>query len=144
MPTSSQQLFVNLPVQNLQNSIAFFTALGFGFDPQWTDETAACMLIGVNMFAMLLTHEKFMEFSPHPIADTHKATEVLIALSLADRAQVDEMVRKAVSAGGSTYKQPQDHGFMYGHSFQDLDGHVWEVLCMDLPAFEKLQQEVKS
>jgi predicted lactoylglutathione lyase len=143
MPTSVNQIFVNLPVQDLQKSIEFFTALGFSFNPQFTDDTATCMIIGENIFVMLLTHEKFMDFSPHPITDAHKTTQVLVALSLAERAQVDAIVHKAVSAGGRTYKQPQDHGFMYSHSFQDLDGHVWEPFWMDPQAVEKLQQEAK-
>ena len=126
-----QMIFVNLPVKDLAKSMAFFQALGFSFNPQFTDETAACMVISDTIFAMLLTHEKFAGFSPKPIADTSKTTEVLIALSRDDREAVDAIVKAALAAGGSTFNEPQDHGFMYGHAFRDLDGHVWEVFWMD-------------
>lgn len=125
------QIFVNLPVKNLKNSIAFFTKLGFTFNAQFTDETATCMIVGENIFVMLLTEAKFKAFTPKPICDATKSTEVLVALSSESRANVDEMVRKAVAAGGSTYNKPQDHGFMYGHGFQDLDGHIWELFYME-------------
>lgn len=125
------KIFVNLPVQDLSASIAFFQKLGYNFNPQFTDETAACMVVSEDIYAMLLTHEKFKTFSPHPISDARKSTEVLIALSCDSRAQVDDLVAKAVAAGGNTYNQPQDHGFMYGHGYQDLDGHVWELFWMD-------------
>lgn len=133
-----QMIFVNLPVKDLAKSMAFFEALGFSFNPQFTDETAACMVISDTIFAMLLTHEKFAGFSPKPIADTDKTTEVLIALSRDDRAAVDAIVKAALTAGGSTFNEPQDHGFMYGHAFRDLDGHVWEVFWMD-PAAAQAQ-----
>jgi predicted lactoylglutathione lyase len=131
-----QMIFVNLPVKDLVKSMAFFEALGFSFNPQFTDETAACMVISDTIFAMLLTHEKFAGFSPKPIADTSKTTEVLIALSRDDREAVDAIVKAALAAGGSTFNQPQDHGFMYGHAFRDLDGHVWEVFWMDPAAVQ--------
>ncbi len=126
----STQTFVNLPVADLQASIAFFSRLGFAFNPQFTDETATCMIIGDNIFAMLLTREKFASFTPLPVVDAKQATEVLVALSCPSRAAVDAMVLDAVAAGGSTYNTPQDHGFMYGHGFQDLDGHIWELFHM--------------
>lgn len=126
-----KQIFVNLPVADLKKSVAFFTALGFTFDPNFTDDAATCMIIGENMFAMLLTNSAFTTFTPKPICDAKKNTEVLVALNLENRAAVDEMVRQAVAAGGSTYKEPQDHGFMYAHGFQDLDGHIWEPFYMD-------------
>jgi predicted lactoylglutathione lyase len=129
-----RMIFVNLPVKDLDKSMTFFKALGFSFNAQFTDETAACMVISETIFAMLLTHEKFAGFAPHPIADARATTEVLNALSCESRAEVDDMVAAAVAAGGRTYNAPQDHGFMYGHGFQDLDGHVWEVFWMD-PAF---------
>lgn len=135
--TTATGLYVNLPVQDLKKSIAFFGALGFAFNPQFTDETATAMVIGENMVAMLLTQEKFQTFTPNPISDARKSTEVLIALSFDSRQKVDELVRKAVAAGGNTYKDPEDHGFMYGHGFQDLDGHIWELFYMDLAAFPK-------
>ncbi|KUL93067.1 hypothetical protein DK26_25350 [Bosea sp. WAO] len=133
-----QMIFINLPVKDLAKSMAFFETLGFSFNPQFTDETAACMVISDTIFAMLLTHEKFAGFSPKPIADTDKTTEVLIALSRDDRAAVDAIVKAALAAGGSTFNEPQDHGFMYGHAFRDLDGHVWEVFWMD-PAAAQAQ-----
>jgi uncharacterized protein len=126
-----QMIFVNLPVKDLAKSTDFFKALGFSFNPQFSDETGACMVISDTIFAMLLTHEKFAGFSPKPIADTQKTTEVLIALSRDDRAAVDAIVRAALAAGGSTFSEPQDHGFMYGRAFRDLDGHVWEAFWMD-------------
>ena len=133
-----QMIFVNLPVKDLAKSMAFFEALGFSFNPQFSDETGACMVISDTIFAMLLTHEKFAGFSPKPIADTDKTTEMLIALSRDDRAAVDAIVKAALTAGGSTFNEPQDHGFMYGHAFRDLDGHVWEVFWMD-PAAAQAQ-----
>ncbi len=129
------QIFVNLPVKNLPQSVAFFTALGFSFNPQFTDETATCMVVSDSIFVMLLTHEKFKTFTSKPIADATQSTEVLLCLSADNREKVDDIVRKAVAAGGSTYNAPQDHGFMYAHGFQDLDGHIWEFAYMDLSAF---------
>lgn len=126
-----QMIFVNLPVRDLDRSVAFFKALGFAFNAQFTDETAACMVISDTIYAMLLTHEKFAGFSPKPITDTASSIEVLTCLSRDNREAVDAIVKAAVAAGGTTYNQPQDHGFMYGHGFQDLDGHVWEVMWMD-------------
>ena len=126
-----QMIFLNLPVKDLPRSTAFFQALGFSFNPQFTDDTAACMVISDTIFAMLLTHAKFESFSPKPIADTNESIEVLTCLSRESRADVDAIVKAAVAAGGSTYNAPQDHGFMYGHGFRDLDGHVWEVMWMD-------------
>lgn len=126
-----QMIFVNLPVKDLAKSMTFFEALGFSFNPQFSDETGACMVISDTIFAMLLSHEKFAGFSPKPIADTDKTTEVLIALSRDNRAAVDAIVEAALAAGGSTFSEPQDHGFMYGRAFRDLDGHVWEAFWMD-------------
>jgi len=126
-----RQIFVNLPVRDLNKSIAFFKKLGFSFNPQFTDDTATCMIISEDIYTMLLTHAKFSTFTPKTICDAKKNTEVLIALSCEDRSEVDQLVKKAVAAGGSTYNQPQDHGFMYAHGFQDLDGHIWEVFYMD-------------
>lgn len=125
------QIFVNLPVKNLNRSIGFFTQLGFTFNSQFTDETAACMVIDDNIYTMLLTYPKFQEFTPKAICDATRGTEVLICLSRDSREAVDDLVRKAVAAGGSIYNDPQDHGFMYGHGFQDLDGHIWELIHMD-------------
>ncbi len=125
------QIFVNLPVKNLNKSISFFTQLGFTFNPQFTDETATCMIVSDDIFVMLLTEDKFKTFTPKPICDATKSTEVLICLSCNSRADVDLIVQKAVAAGGTTYNEPQDHGFMYAHGFQDLDGHIWELIYME-------------
>jgi predicted lactoylglutathione lyase len=128
------KIFVNLPVKDLNKSVAFFTKLGYSFNPQFTDETATCMIVSDDIFVMLLTHEKFRGFTPKPISDATKATEVLVCLSVETRAKVDEMVRNAVAAGGSTHSQPQDHGFMYGHGFTDIDGHIWELVYLQAEA----------
>jgi predicted lactoylglutathione lyase len=130
------KIFVNLPVTQLKKSIDFFTALGFTFNPQFTDETATCMIVGEDIFVMLLTRDKFKTFTPKEICDATKCTEVLVCLSCENRNKVDDMVRKAVAAGGTTYNQPQDHGFMYAHGFQDLDGHIWELVYMEPSAAE--------
>ncbi|MEO6026594.1 MAG: VOC family protein [Candidatus Binatia bacterium] len=128
----SKMIFVNLPVCDLTRSMTFFEALGFAFNPQFTDATAACMVIDdQHIYAMLLTHEKFKGFTPKPISNAEDTTEVLVCLSCESRAEVDAYVQKAVVAGGSTFRAPEDHGFMYGHAFQDLDGHIWEVMWMD-------------
>jgi len=125
------QIFVNLPVRNLNKSIEFFTQLGYTFNPQFTDETATCMIVSNDIFVMLLTEAKFKMFTPKPICDATLSTEVLICLSCESRAEVDEMVKKAVAAGGTIYNEPQDHGFMYAHGYQDLDGHIWELIYME-------------
>src|SRR6266513_2594224 len=130
------KIFVNLAVKNLDKSKAFFKRLGFGFNAQFTDETAACMVVSEDIYVMLLTHDKFKLFTPKAIADATKSTEVLVCLSCESRAKVDEMVRKAVDAGGTTYKEPEDHGFMYGYGFQDLDSHIWELIYMEPSAIK--------
>lgn len=127
-------IFVNLPVRDLDKSIAFFSRLGFRFNPQFTDETATCMIVSDDIFVMLLTESKFRTFTPNEICDARKYTEVLVCLSVESRARVDDLVREAVAAGGNTYKAPQDLGFMYGHGFQDPDGHIWELVHMDAAA----------
>ena len=118
----ARKMFVNLPVKDLKKSIGFFTMLGFTFNPQFT--------VSEDIFVMLLTHDKFKSFTPKAICDATKSTEVLVCQSCESRENVDDMVRQAVDAGGTTYNQPQDHGFMYGHGFQDLDGHIWELIYM--------------
>ncbi|AYC32133.1 glyoxalase/bleomycin resistance/extradiol dioxygenase family protein [Pseudomonas cavernae] len=130
-------IFVNLPVKNLDKSVEFFTQLGFSFNPQFTDKTATCMIVSDDIFVMLLTEEKFKTFTPKALCDATKSTEVLVCLSTDSREQVDELVRKAVTAGGATYNQPQDHGFMYGHGFEDLDGHIWELMYMEPSAINQ-------
>lgn len=125
------KIFVNLPVKNLDQSKEFFTSIGYTFNPQFTDDKAACMVISDDIFAMLLKEEFFKTFIPNEIADARKTTESIICLSAGSREAVDSMISKATAAGGTTYKEPQEHGFMYGHGFQDLDGHIWEVMWMD-------------
>jgi predicted lactoylglutathione lyase len=134
MPT---KIFVNLAVKNLDRAVEFFTKLGFTFNPQFTDETATCMIVSEDIFVMLLTEAKFKTFTPKEICDARKSTEVLVCLTSDSRGNVDDMVRKAVAAGGTTYNEPQDHGFMYGHGFQDLDGHIWELVYMEPSAIKQ-------
>ncbi len=126
-----RNIFVNLPVKNLEASQAFFRALGFSYNAQFTNEAAACMVIEENIFAMLVTEPFFQTFTPNAISNARVSTEVLVALSCESRAEVETMVAKAVAAGGNTYNQAKDHGFMYQHGFQDLDGHIWEVMWMN-------------
>ncbi|HEV8606841.1 MAG TPA: VOC family protein [Tepidisphaeraceae bacterium] len=127
----STKIFVNVPVKDLKRSMNFFTALGHKNNPQFTDNTAACMVISDDIYVMLLTHAKFKEFTPKQICDATKSTETLICLSCESRTQVDDLVRKAVAAGGSTYAERKDFGFMYQHGFQDPDGHIWELIYME-------------
>lgn len=124
-------IFVNLPVTDLKNSMRFYESLGYRHNPQFTDDTGACIVISETIFVMLLTHDKFRQFTPKQISDATKVTEVLLCLSCDNREAVDEMVAKALAAGGSGSQEPKDHGFMYLHSFQDPDGHMWEVFCMN-------------
>ncbi len=130
-------IFVNLPVKDLPRATAFFGKLGFTFNPQFTDETAACMVVSETIYAMLLTEAKFQSFTPKPVSDARQSTEVLIALSLDSRQAVEEMVNKAVAAGGNSYAEPNDHGFMYQHGFEDPDGHIWELFYMDPSAVDQ-------
>lgn len=125
------QIFVNLPVKNLDKSIAFFTKLGYSFNKQFTDENATCMIVSDDIFVMLLAEPYFQSFTHKPVSDASKSTEVLLCLSAENRAAVDDLVAKAVAAGGKTPRQPADHGFMYQHGFEDLDGHMWEIMYMD-------------
>jgi predicted lactoylglutathione lyase len=125
------QIFVNLPVKDLHRSVEFFTTLDFTFDPQFTDENATCMIVGENIFVMLLVESFFKSFTHKDLCDATKSTEVIVCLSLDSREKVDEMVSKAVAAGGTTPNQSKDHGFMYQHGFQDLDGHLWELIYME-------------
>ena len=130
-PPVRHKLFVNIAVGDLQRSITFFEALGFAFNMQFTDATATCMLVGEDAYFMLLTRDRFTGFSKRPLGDPQAETNALFAVSVDSRAEVDEMVHKAVAAGGSYAVDPQDHGFMYGWSFRDPDGHQWEVFWMD-------------
>jgi predicted lactoylglutathione lyase len=126
-----RQIFVNLPIQEMARSRAFFESLGLRFNPRFTNEQGACLEIGENFYAMLLVEPFFQGFTKKPVGNAHQATEVILALSVDGRAEVDEVVRKAVAAGASTPNAPVDHGFMYQHGFADLDGHQWEVFWMD-------------
>jgi predicted lactoylglutathione lyase len=125
-----QQIFVNLACRDLKRSKAFFEALGFSFNPTFTNDSGACMVIGENIFAMLLAEEFFRSFTHKAIADATKTTEVLTCLSCGSRDEVDTLVAKARAAGGAVPREPQDHGFMYAHGFEDLDGHIWELVHM--------------
>lgn len=126
----STQVFISLPVADLAKSIAFFEALGFARNPQFSDDTGACIVVSDTIYVMLLTHKRFKDFTPKEVCDTGKAVEVLVSLSSESRERVDEMVATALANGGTTYDQPEDLGFMYSHSFVDLDGHGWGVLHM--------------
>lgn len=132
-----RMIFVNLPVADLDKAKAFYTALGFAINPQFSDETAASIVISEEIHVMLLTHQKFLNFVPtgRGICDTGTQLEVLTALSCSDRGEVDSLADKALVAGGTSFSEPQDHGFMYQRSFQDPDGHVWELVWMDMSAF---------
>lgn len=125
------QIYINLPVKSLNQSITFFTKLGFTFEPKFTDENATCMIVGENIFVMLLVEHFFKTFTPKPLSDAKASTEVILALSYESREKVDELVAEAVKAGGKTPTPPNDLGFMYQHGFEDLDGHLWEVFYMD-------------
>lgn len=127
---TNQQIFVNLPVKDLPRSRAFFESLGYHFNPEFSNSEGACCVISEHIYAMLLTEPFFKGFTKKPIADAKQTTEVLICLSCDSRAQVDELVAKAIAAGGSAPNPKQDHGFMYGHGFEDLDGHLWELVYM--------------
>ena len=131
------QIFVNLPVKNLARCIDFFTRLGYSFNPQFTNQNATCMIVGDGIYVMLLVEEFFRTFTPKQICDTTISTEVLMCLSCESRDAVDELVRKAVAAGASMPTPPRDMGFMYGHGYQDLDGHLWELFHMDMNAMPK-------
>jgi uncharacterized protein len=133
----SRKIFVNLPVRDLTKSMAFFATLGFEFNRQFTDEKAACMVISDEGFVMLLSEPFFRTFTKRQLCDTTTHTEGLFAVSCNSRAEVDDLVKKAIAAGGTHAMDPQDHGFMYGWSFYDLDGHHWEVLWMDPAAIAK-------
>jgi predicted lactoylglutathione lyase len=133
----SKQIIINLSIADLLKSIAFFKALGFSHNPQSTDDTGACIVVSDTILVMLLTHARFRDFTPKEICDTSKAVEVLLTLGCESREQVDDLVARAVAAGGSTYDKPEDYGFMYTHSFVDADGHGWGLVNMSaMPAQE--------
>lgn len=137
----AKMIFVNLPVADLAVSTAFYEAVGATRNPQFSDDTASCMVLSEAIHVMLLTHDKFRLFSPRPIADAKAATAMLLALLAGSRDEVDATVEGAAGAGGRADPSPrQDHGFMYGRSFEDPDGHVWEVMWMDMAGFEAAKQ----
>lgn len=127
----ARQIFVNLPIADMKRSRAFFEQLGFTFNPQFTNDQGACMVISEGIYAMLLVKPFFKSFIDTEISDPTKVTEVLTCFSCDSREEVDEFVRKAVAAGGRAHRKPQDYGFMYGHGFVDPDGHIWELSYMD-------------
>ena len=132
-----KMIFVNLPVTDLARATAFYEAIGAEKNPQFSDHTASCMVLSETIFVMLLTHDKFRQFTPKAIANAKETSEVLICLSAESREAVDRMTERAGAAGGRTDPGPkQDYGFMYGRSFEDPDGHIWEVMWMDMEAAE--------
>ena len=141
----SRMIFVNLPVSDLQRSRGFVEALGAVNEPKFTDETAACMTFSESIHVMLLTHEKFRQFTPRPIADATAGSEVLLCLSADSRESVDTAVERAVASGGTADPAPkQDYGVMYGRSVSDPDGHIWEIMWMDPAAAERGAEAVQE
>jgi uncharacterized protein len=134
--TVTTKIFVNLPVKDLNKTIDFFTKLGFKFNPQFTDENATCMIVGEDILVMLLVEKFFKTFTKKEISDTSKNTEVIVALSVEGREKVDQMINNAIRAGGRESREPQEHGWMYGRSFEDIDGHLWEIIYMDESAMK--------
>jgi uncharacterized protein len=137
MAHPSRLLFVNLPVADVAAARRFFAALGFAFDPTFTDDSCACLVVSEQAYVMLLAAERFAEFAAKPVADAHSSTEAIVCVSAEDRDGVDALADAALAAGGTTAKEPMDHGFMYGRSFHDLDGHLWEVMWMSPDAVEQ-------
>jgi predicted lactoylglutathione lyase len=135
--SNPRMIFVNVPVADLPATKRFFAALGFGFDEKFTDEHAACMVVSDLAYVMLLTRERFADFTKKPVADARESTEAILCVSAESREEVDRFADAALAAGGSPANDPQDYGFMYGRSFQDLDGHLWEVMWMSAEAVEQ-------
>jgi predicted lactoylglutathione lyase len=131
------KIFVNLPVKDLNKTVEFFTKLGFTFNPQFTDENATCMIVGEDIFVMLLVEKFFKTFTKKEISDTTKNTEVIVALSAESREKVDQLMKKVIEAGGKEPRAPQDYGWMYGRAFEDMNGHLWEIFYMDESAVKK-------
>jgi predicted lactoylglutathione lyase len=131
------KIFVNLPVKDLKRSVGFFSSLGYTFNPQFTDETAACTIVSDDLYVMLLTRAKFKRFTPKAICHATESTEVLVCLSCASREQVDNPVGRTLAAGGTTHAESKDHDFMYQHGFQDPDGHIWELIYMEPAALQQ-------
>jgi hypothetical protein len=130
MARKAKEIYVNLPVKDLQKSVEFFSKLGFGFNKEMTDENATCMIVGDHIYVMLLMEEFFRKFTQKQLTDSGAATEVIIAISADSKEEVDEMVHIAIDAGGSASNDKMDNDYMYGWSFQDIDGHLWEVMYM--------------
>jgi uncharacterized protein len=135
--STSRKIFVNLAVKDLDASVEFFTKLGFAFDPRFTDDQGTCMIVSDEAFVMLLVENRFQDFTKKAIADSTTQTEAILALSAESREQVDELAEKALEAGGSQANDPMDQDFMYSRSFQDPDGHLWELIWMDPSAMEQ-------
>ena len=135
------QVYINLPIRDMARSRAFFSALGYRFEPKFSNEMGACLVLGENLYAMLLTHPFFQGFTGKAIADASQITEVIVCLNCGSRAEVDALVAKALAAGGTVPRPPVDHGFMYGHGFEDLDGHIWELMHMDTSAAANVTQD---
>jgi predicted lactoylglutathione lyase len=136
MPT---MIFVNLAVKDLKKSMDFFTHLGYTFNPQFTNEQGACMVVSDSIFCMLLSEPFFQTFTGKKIIDAKKEVEVLNCLSANSRQEVEDVIAKAVAAGGTLYREPQDYGWMYSNGFEDLDGHIWEYAYMDMSKFPAAQ-----
>ena len=133
----SRLIFINLPVKDLSASQEFFRGLGFGFDEKFTDESCACMVVSDQAYVMLLDEKRFADFTSNPVADARRSTEAILCVSADSREDVDAFADAALGTGGSVASEPMDHGFMYGRSFHDLDGHQWEVMWMDQAAVEQ-------
>jgi len=137
MASQSRLIFVNLPVEDLSASVEFFGALGFEFDDRFTDHSCACMVVSEQAYVMLLVESRFADFTTRPIADARASTEAILCVSAESREAVDAFAEAALGAGASSANEPMDHGFMYGRSFCDLDGHLWEVMWMSPEAVEQ-------
>lgn len=142
MPTQSRLIFINIPVKDVTASQEFFGALGFSFDSKFTNESCACMVVSEQAYVMLLEEARFGDFTSKPIADARQSTESILCVSAESREGVDTFADAALAAGGTGAGEPVDHGFMYGRSFQDLDGHIWEVMWMSQEAIEAGPPEV--
>jgi predicted lactoylglutathione lyase len=131
-----QMIFVNLPVADVDTSKKFFTELGYTINPQFTTDDCACVVISDTIIAMMLSKQRYADFTKKQVADSTKTSEVLLCLSAESREKVDELVDSAIAAGGTATGETQDHGFMYGRAFDDPDGHTWEVMWMDPAAVQ--------
>ena len=142
MATQSRLIFVNVPTKDLSASKGFFRSLGFDFDEKFTDDSCACMVVSDQAYVMLLAESRFADFTPKPVADARECTEAILCVSADSREAVDAFADSALAAGGTNANDPMDHGFMYGRSFHDLDGHLWEVMWMSPEAIEQGPSEV--